>query len=197
MMDRTFSADQNMVIVEKALRYRSRGIVGIDIAGPRPGGGRYDYTQIREHVDLARDGDLGVTIHVGEEGGDFGLEEIGEVVESLRPDRLGHGILAARDASLMAAIRAADITLEICPTSNLLTKALAGQDALSETLRTFVDNGVPFTIATDGPEMMRTHLRDELELLLRIGALTDEELVAANARGHDASFVGGRLRAHA
>jgi adenosine deaminase len=197
MMDRTFSADQNMVIVEKALRYRSRGIVGIDIAGPRPGGGRYDYTQIREHVELARDGGLGVTIHVGEEGGDFGLEEIGEVVESLRPDRLGHGILAARDASLMAAIRAADITLEICPTSNLLTKALAGQDALSETLRTFVDNGVPFTIATDGPEMMRTHLRDELELLLRIGALTDEELAAANARGHDSSFVGGRLRARA
>ena len=197
MMDRTFSADQNMVIVEKALRYRSRGIVGVDIAGPRPGGARYDYTQIREHIELARDGGLGVTIHVGEEGGAHGLEEIGEVVESLRPDRLGHGILAARDASLMAALRDADITLEICPTSNLLTKALAGQDVLRETLRTFVDNGVPFTIATDGPEMMRTHLRDELELLLRIGALNEDELAAANARGHDASFVGGRSRAHA
>jgi adenosine deaminase len=186
-----------MVIVEKALRYRSRGIVGVDIAGPRPGGGRYDYTQIREHVELARDGGLGVTIHVGEEGGDFGLEEIGEVVDSLRPNRLGHGILAARDVSLMAAIREADITLEICPTSNLLTKALAGQDALKETLRAFVDHGVPFTIATDGPEMMRTHLRDELELLLRTGALTADELAAANARGHEAAFVGGRLRAHA
>jgi adenosine deaminase len=197
MMDRTFSAGQNMVIVEKALRYRSRGIVGVDIAGPRPGGGRYDYAQIREHVELARDGGLGVTIHVGEEGGDFGLEEIGEVVDSLRPNRLGHGILAARDVSLMAAIREADITLEICPTSNLLTKALAGQDALKETLRAFVDHGVPFTIATDGPEMMRTHLRDELELLLRTGALTADELAAANARGHEAAFVGGRLRAHA
>src|SRR2546423_3947277 len=50
MMDRTFSADQNMVIVEKAIRYASRGIVGVDIAGPRPGGGRSDYTQIPEHV---------------------------------------------------------------------------------------------------------------------------------------------------
>jgi adenosine deaminase len=197
MMDRTFSADQNMVIVEKALRYRSRGIVGVDIAGPRPGGARYDYTQIREHVELARDGGLGITIHVGEEGGEFGLAEIAEVVDALRPDRLGHGILAARDSSLMASIRDADITLEVCPTSNLLTKALAGQDALRETLRAFVDNGVPFTIATDGPEMMRTHLRDELELLLRIGALSDDELAAANARGHDASFVGGRTRAHA
>src|SRR6476646_6473032 len=189
MMDRTFSADQNMVIVEKALRYRSRGVVGVDIAGPRPGGGRYDYTQIREHIELARDGGLGVTIHVGEEGGAFGMEEIGEVVESLRPDRLGHGILAAHDPGLMDAIRAADITLEICPTSNLLTKALQSEEAVPATFRAFVENGVPFTIATDGPEMMRTHLRDEFELLERIGALDERELEHANARGHDASCV--------
>src|SRR5437763_2162254 len=104
MMDRTFSADQNMVIVEKALRYRSRGIVGIDIAGPRPRGERYDYTQIREHVELARDAGLGITIHVGEEGGEHGVEELGEVIEALRPDRIGHGILAAGDPELMAAI---------------------------------------------------------------------------------------------
>jgi adenosine deaminase len=191
MMDRTFTADQNMVIVEKALRYRTRGIVGIDIAGPRPGGTRYDYTQIREHVDLARDGGLGVTIHVGEEGGAYGVEEIGEVVEALRPNRLGHGILAARDTDLMEALRANDITLEICPTSNLLTKALGDEDEVREVFRTFVDHGVPFTIATDGPEMMRTHLRDEFDLLLRIGALTEDELAAANTRGHDASFVPG------
>ena len=46
MMDRTFSHRQNEVIVEKAISWASRGVVGIDIAGPRPGGGRYDYTQI-------------------------------------------------------------------------------------------------------------------------------------------------------
>src|SRR6267378_1250625 len=63
MMDRTFDERQNEIIVEKACRYASRGVVGIDIAGPRPGGGRYDYTQIREHVEPARDGGLGVTIH--------------------------------------------------------------------------------------------------------------------------------------
>jgi hypothetical protein len=37
--------------------------------------------------------------------------------------------------------------------------------------------------------MMRTHLRDEFELLARIGALDEEELTVANARGHEASFV--------
>jgi hypothetical protein len=48
---------------------------------------------------------------------------------------------------------------------------------------------VQFTIATDGPEMMRTHLRDEFELLLRIGAADESELSEANRRGHEARFM--------
>ncbi len=106
--------------------------------------------------------------------------ELGEVIETLRPDRIGHGILAARDPTLMAALREQEIVLEICPTSNLLTRALADENAVRDTFRAFVDNGVAFTIATDGPEMMRTHLRDELELLERIGALDEDELAEAN-----------------
>ena len=104
MMDRTFSHRQNEVTVEKAIRWASRGIVGIDIAGPRPGGERYDYTQITPMVEAARTAGLGVTIHVGEEG-ETGAEELGEVVEHLRPDRIGHGILAARDPELMRLLR--------------------------------------------------------------------------------------------
>ena len=60
---------------------------------------------------------------------------------------------------------------------------------MRDTFRAFVEHGVAFTIATDGPEMMRTHLRDEFELLQRIGALDEAELRAANTRGHEASFV--------
>jgi adenosine deaminase len=189
MMDRTFTEHQNAVILEKAIGWAPRGIVGIDIAGPRPGGGRYPYREIAPLVEEARAAGLGVTIHVGEEGGELGVEETGEVVETLRPDRIGHGILAARDRELMAALRETGIVLEICPTSNLLTKALADEAALRETIRAFVEHGVLFTIATDGPEMMRTHLRDELDLLRRIGALDAEELREANLRGHEASFV--------
>ena len=188
MMDRTFDRRLNEIIVEKAIRWSGRGVVGIDIAGPRPGGGRYDYTQIEPMVETAREAGLGVTIHVGEEGGHMGREELGEVIERLRPERIGHGILAAGDADLMRALRELGTVLEICPTSNLLTKALPDEDAVRETIRQFVDNDVLFTIATDGPEMMHTHLRDEFELLLRIGALDEDELREANARGHAAAF---------
>jgi adenosine deaminase len=191
MMDRTFDERQNAIVVEKAIRYASRGIVGIDIAGPRPDGGRYPYRELAPLVEEARNAGLGVTIHVGEEGAEHGDAEIGEVVEHLRPDRIGHGILAARNPELMSALRKQEIVLEICPTSNLLTRALADEDALRATFRAFVEHGVAFTIATDGPEMMRTHLRDEFELLERIGALDEAELAEANARGHEASFVHG------
>src|SRR5436305_4031258 len=189
MMDRTFSAEQNSVIVEKAIGWAPRGIVGVDIAGPRPDGTRYDYRQALPMVEEARAAGLGVTIHVGEEGGDIGRDEIGEVVEVLRPDRIGNGILAAGRDELMSALRGAEIVLEICPTSNLLTKALRNEEAVRETFRSIADAGVACTIATDGPEMMHTHLRDELELLRRIGALDDGELAEANRRGHEASFV--------
>jgi adenosine deaminase len=188
MMDRTFDRRLNEIIVEKAIRWANRGIVGVDIAGPRPEGARYDYTQLAPMVETAREAGLGVTIHVGEEGGETGRAEIAEVVDHLRPERIGHGILAAGDPELMHALRDAGTVLEICPTSNLLTKALADESAVRETLRRFVEHGVAFTIATDGPEMMRTHLRDELELLLRIEALDEDELREANARGHAAAF---------
>jgi adenosine deaminase len=188
MMDRTFNTRQNAIIVDKAIAWADRGVVGIDIAGPRPGGARYDYTSVQPMVETARAAGLGVTIHVGEEGATGG-EEIGEVVECLRPDRIGHGILAAQDPALMGLLRDAGTVLEICPTSNLLTRALPDEDAIRATFRAFVDHGVAFTIATDGPEMMRTHLRDELELLERIGALNADELRQANVRGHTASFI--------
>jgi adenosine deaminase len=189
MMDRTFSQEMNAVIVDKAIRWAPRGICGIDVAGPRPHGERYPYRDLQPLAEEAREAGLGVTIHVGEEGGDAGIEEIGEVIETLRPDRIGHGILAARDPELMERLRATEIVLEICPTSNLLTKALESEEAVRATFRAFTDNGVLFTIATDGPEMMRTHLRDEFELLVRIGALEREQLPIANERGHAASFV--------
>jgi adenosine deaminase len=189
MMDRTFTREQNEVIIEKAIRYRERGIVGVDIAGPRPNGGRYPYRELAPLVQHARAAGLGVTIHVGEEGGADGIAEIGEVVEHLRPERIGHGILAAQDEGTMRLLREAGVVLEICPTSNLLTRALADEEALRDAVSAFVDGGVAFTIATDGPEMMRTHLRDELQLLLDVGALGSEALHEVNARGHQAAFV--------
>src|ERR671917_196626 len=68
MMDRTFTYEQNEVIVHKAIRYAPRGIVGVDIAGPRPVKDEpYPYRDLAPLVEQAREAGLGITIHVGEE----------------------------------------------------------------------------------------------------------------------------------
>jgi hypothetical protein len=85
---RTLTERQNEIIVEKAIRYSPRGIVGIDIAGPRPNSdGPYPYRTLHPLVQQARDAGLGVTIHVGE----YGIAEIGEVVS-----RGARGVAAQR-----------------------------------------------------------------------------------------------------
>ena len=123
MMDRTFTARQNKVVVEKAIRWASRGVVGVDIAGPAPGG-----APLRLHAARADGGDRARRRARRHDpcrrGGRDGRRGDREVVEHLRPERIGHGILAARDPELMRLLRESGTVLEICPTSNLLTRAL-------------------------------------------------------------------------
>ncbi|MGZ4387344.1 MAG: adenosine deaminase, partial [Gaiellaceae bacterium] len=107
----------------------------------------------------------------------------------IRPQRIGHGILAARDPRLVELLAESGTVLEISPTSNLLTRALADEEELVRTLRIFVEGGVRFTVATDGPEMMNTRLQHEFELLIATGALSAEEAERANRTGHEASFL--------
>jgi hypothetical protein len=63
---------------------------------------------------------------------------------------------------------------------------LPDEDVLRDTIRTFVDRGVAFTIAADGPEMMRTHLQDDFELLIGIQAFAYDD--ASNVNPHGQSF---------
>jgi adenosine deaminase len=129
---------------------------------------------------------LGLTVHTGEAGP---AEEVARVVELLEPDRIGHGVKAAYDPRAMAMIRDRGIVLEICPTSNLNTRVVSGWDEFRWIFDTFRRNDVRFTISTDGPEMLKTYIRDELAQLGRLGilSLADQEQAAATSLA--ASFV--------
>lgn len=185
MCDRTFTRELNETIVAKALRWRDRGVIGVDIGGPRPAPGRWNYAELAAAFGAARAGGLGVTVHAGEEGDP---DELGEVIEALRPHRIGHGVLAAGRTDLCRALTDADIALELCPTSNLRTGVFAGTDELADAVRSLLAAGVTLTVSTDGPQMMRTRLRNEYALLTSCGAFTVEDAHAANRNGHHRSF---------
>jgi adenosine deaminase len=183
-LDRAFPTHLNEIIVEKAIAYRERGVVGVDIAGPESSSFRpADY---RALFRRARKRGLGITVHTGESGP---VEEIAEVIEQLEPDRIGHGVKAAYDERTMSMIRERGITLEVCPTSNINSRVVSGWDEFRWIFETFRHNRVRYTINTDGPEMLKTYIRDELASLSRHGILSVEEQQQAAAWAQEASFV--------
>ncbi|HET7686128.1 MAG TPA: amidohydrolase family protein [Candidatus Limnocylindria bacterium] len=183
-LDRAFSRELNEIIAAKAISWKTRGVVAVDIAGPVVESFRFaDYRDI--FAELRRAG-LGVTVHAGETGGP---EEVREAVEALEPARLGHGIKSALDPRVMDLLRERGVVLEICPSSNLNTGVVRDWDEIRRHLRALIAHGVKFTISTDGPEMLRSYLRDELHLLLRHGILDEDEALEAVETGHAASFV--------
>ena len=183
-LDRAFPYELNEIIAEKAISWRDRGVVGVDIAGPESATFRVaDYRRLFRRV---RQYGLGITVHTGEAGP---IEEVSRVVELLEPDRIGHGVKAAYDPRAMAMIRERGIVLEICPTSNLNTGVVSGWDEFRWIFDTFRRNEVRFTISTDGPEMLKTYVRDELAVLGRLGILSLAEQELATATAMAASFV--------
>lgn len=191
MMDRRFTFEQNRIIVQKALKYRSRGVVAIDLGGPlkRSENSRtFSPKDIRPIVEEARAGGLAVTIHTGEA---TDVEEMWEVVKQLKPDRIGHGIACVKDRKLMRHLVDNQIVLETCPTSNLNTKLIKNFTEMRSIYRTLKNYGVPFTINTDGPEMQKISLRKEFEKLLKNKILTPEEMLHANTTATKASFIPG------
>jgi len=183
-LDRGFSRSLNEILAAKAIAWRSRGVVGIDIAGPVVEGFRFaDYTEI---FDTCRRAGLGLTVHAGETGG---ADEVRDALEALEPDRIGHGVHSADDTTVLAILRERGTVLEVCPSSNLNTGVLRNLADVRRVVRAMADGGVRFTISTDGPEMLRTYLRDELNLLMRHEILSLEEAERAIQTGEQASFL--------
>jgi len=183
-MDRRISVKMNEIIVAKAIKYKNRGVVGIDLAGSYDG--PIKAKMIKPLVTKARAAGLGITIHTGETPD---VKEMWECINELKPDRVGHGIAAATDPKLMRLLSKNKIVLEICPTSNINTKVVSGYPQLKQILARFTEFGVRFTINTDGSEMQQVNLREEFQRLFNNKVLTQDQLVKANEIAKKASFI--------
>ncbi len=187
---REFEPRLNEIIVEKAIRYRRRGVVGIDLAGPERHAVELgsDLALYRDLFSRARAGGLKCTVHTGETAG-TGVEGVRAVVEALQPHRIGHGLCAAKDEGVMDLLRERGIVLEICPSSNLATRAVASIEELGEILQRFWRRGVRFTINTDGPYLLDTDMRREVDLLREHLVLADEQIEQTFRWARAATFV--------
>ena len=156
-----------------ALDHAPDALVGFGLGGPEIGVPR---PQFQPHFDAARAAGLRSVPHAGET---TGPETVWDAIRLLGAERIGHGTSAVTDPDLLEHLAESGIVLEVCPTSNVATRAV---DTLDEhPLRTFVEAGVPVTINSDDPPMFGTTLNGEYAVAARLLDL-DEAGVADLAR---------------
>ncbi len=169
-----------MEIARLALDYADRGVVGLDIAGREDG---YPPELFVEPFRIARKAGLGITAHAGE---DSGPESVRGAIESLGATRIGHGVRIVRDPEVVALVKDRGVYLELCPTSNVLTRAVESLE--SHPVRRLYDAGVPITINTDDPSVCGITLTGELELLVERFGFTFEEIEGLVEASRRAAF---------
>jgi aminodeoxyfutalosine deaminase len=185
---RQWGAVPAMEVARIAAELRSPDIIAFGIGGDELGLATAD---LREVYEFVASRGLHRLIHAGEIGGP---ELVREAVEILGAERIGHGIGVLRDERTMDFLAARGIPLEVCPTSNLRTGALARQLGLDAAgydqhpLPSFLRRGLPITLSSDDPAMFETTLSDEYRCASGMG-LTNIELVQLAEASFEHSFL--------
>ena len=183
---RHHSQEVGFETVELAKHYKTKGVVGIDLAGDE-----YNYSAKKFAKVFERAKRLGIpyTIHAGEA---VGKESIWEAI-SFEPNRLGHGVRAFEDRKLLDKIRAENICLEFCPVSNFQTRVLA--DFADYPIKKFLDMGIKVSLNTDNRTVSDTNYEKEVELLRGYFEIDENELIQMNKNAIESAFVSPQHKA--
>jgi adenosine deaminase len=178
---RSHDPSDNLRLAEVAAEFRDDGLTGWDLAGPEAG-----YPDPLLHAgsfEAARAGGLRITLHAGESGGAAQVRR----ALALDPERIAHGPGAIDDAALVAELIAREVTLDLCPTSNVQAGIVPSLDV--HPLARLYRAGVPVSLSTDDSTVSDITLSDEYERAIdRIG-LTFDELWAIDRHALDVAFA--------
>nr|WP_202538934.1 adenosine deaminase [Streptomyces sp. SID8379] len=160
---------------------RPEGLVSFGLGGPEIGVPR---PQFKPYFDRAVAAGLHSVPHAGET---TGPETVWDALRDLRAERIGHGTTSAQDPKLLAHLAEHGIPLEVCPTSNIATRAVRTLD--EHPLKQFVDAGVTVTINSDDPPMFATDLNTEYAVAARLLGLDERGVADLAKNAVRASFL--------
>lgn len=153
-----------------AAKYAGLGVVGFGLSNDERRGDTSDFARA---FRIARDGGLISVPHGGELRGPA---HIRQCLDELRPTRLGHGVRAAEDPALLRRLIDEDVTLEVCPSSNV---SLGVYPALADVpVRTLTEAGARVSLGADDPLLFGSRLAAQYEALRTDQGFTDAELAA-------------------
>jgi adenosine deaminase len=160
--------------------------VGFDLAGNEIGFESRRFAPVVAPLHALSDPRVRVTVHAGEAAGP---DNVWESIELLGARRIGHGVRSLEDPQLLDALVERQICLEVCPTSNWITRCAASLAA--HPIRPLVEAGVPVSINTDDPVIFGNTLPGELALCRDEIGLTAAQLQACAEAAWTHRFVRG------
>ncbi|MGA5192541.1 adenosine deaminase [Streptomyces exfoliatus] len=160
---------------------RPEGLVSFGLGGPEIGVPR---PQFKPYFDLARAAGLHSVPHAGET---TGPQTVWDAINDLGAERIGHGTSSVQDPALLAHLAEHRIALEVCPTSNIATRAVATLD--EHPIRRMVEAGVLVTVNSDDPPMFGTDLNNEYAVAARLLDLDERGVAALAKNAVEASFL--------
>jgi aminodeoxyfutalosine deaminase len=158
---RGFPLDEAAEVVRHAARYRDRGVVGIGLGGLEAEFPPEPYEPV---FALARDEGFASVPHAGEVAG---AASVRGALDALGADRIRHGIRSVEDAGLVRELAERQLVLDVCPISNLRTRAVASLE--EHPLPQLIAAGVPCSISTDDPAMFDTDLTRDYDAARFLG----------------------------
>ncbi|MCX4781358.1 adenosine deaminase [Streptomyces sp. NBC_01264] len=164
-----------------AVDLRPEGLVSFGLGGPEVGVPR---PQFKPYFDAARAAGLHSVPHAGET---TGPETVWDAIRELGAERIGHGTSSTRDPELLAYLAEHRIALEVCPTSNIATRAVATLD--EHPVKEMVAAGVLVTINSDDPPMFGSDLNNEYAVAARLLDLDERGLAQLAKNAVEASFL--------
>ncbi|MFB6819628.1 adenosine deaminase [Streptomyces sp. NPDC056347] len=164
-----------------ALDLRPEGLVSFGLGGPEIG---VERPQFKPYFDRAIAAGLHSVPHAGET---TGPQTVWDALTHLRAERIGHGTSSAQDPRLLAHLAEHRIPLEVCPTSNVATRAVP--DIEQHPIRAMADAGVLVTINSDDPPMFGTDLNNEYAVAARLLALDERGLAELAKNAVEASYL--------
>ncbi len=183
---RHFGPDQARKAALCAAETAGDFIVGFGMGGDELQGQQGDFAY---SFDMAREARLKLTTHAGEWGG---AESVRQAVFDLNVERIGHGVQVIDDPALIEELVARQITLELCPGSNV---ALGVYPTLSvHPIKPLRSAGVKTTISTDDPPFFHTTLGQEYRQLADTFGWTSKDFTALNRTAAEAAFCSAETR---
>ncbi|MBB6623143.1 adenosine deaminase [Clostridium gasigenes] len=178
---RTMSSANALEVIEKGKKFLGKGVVAVDLAGPEKAGFAAEYV---DAIKVARDYGYRVTIHAGETG--IGKNVL-DAVELLGAERIGHGVYINDCIEAYNIVKAKNIVLEICPTSNVQTKAV--QEYKSHPIHKFYNDGIKITINTDNRTVSDTDMTKECQSIYDTFNITQEDYKQIYLNSVNATFT--------